>query len=96
MVTDLDSFTTAAREDLAAGELTCLVAKVEEIGPASFHMDLHLLENRFEFARALRVGESGDTEPPRPAPREPGRQTAEPTVAGAEHPEPGPDAASST
>src|SRR6266571_3358883 len=34
------------------------VAKVEAVGPASFHMDLHLLENRFEFARALRVPES--------------------------------------
>jgi sulfopyruvate decarboxylase subunit beta len=54
-VTALDQFTRAAREDLAADELTCLVAKVDAVGPASFHMDLHLLENRFEFARALRV-----------------------------------------
>jgi sulfopyruvate decarboxylase subunit beta len=30
------------------------VAKVEAVGPETFHMDLHLLENRFEFARALR------------------------------------------
>jgi sulfopyruvate decarboxylase subunit beta len=54
LVTQLDEFTAAARDDLSAGELTCLVAKVEDVGPASFHMDLHLLENRFEFARALR------------------------------------------
>src|SRR6266540_978927 len=59
MVDQLDEFTTAAREDLASGEVSCLVAKVEDVGPASFHMDLHLLENRFEFARALRVGEPG-------------------------------------
>ncbi len=57
-VATLEEFTAAAREDLAADELTCLVAKVEAVGPASFHMDLHLLENRFEFARALRVPES--------------------------------------
>jgi len=31
------------------------VAEVEPVGPASFHMDLHLLENRFEFPRALLV-----------------------------------------
>jgi sulfopyruvate decarboxylase subunit beta len=53
-----EEFTQAAREDLGADELTCLVAKVEAVGPASFHMDLHLLENRFEFARALRVQEA--------------------------------------
>jgi sulfopyruvate decarboxylase subunit beta len=53
-VTDLDAFTTAAKAAIAADELTCLVAKVEAVGPKSFHMDLHLLENRFEFQRALR------------------------------------------
>ena len=52
-VRDLDEFTQAAREAIAAPELRCLVAKVEAVGPAGFHMDLHLLENRFEFARAL-------------------------------------------
>jgi sulfopyruvate decarboxylase subunit beta len=57
MVTQLDDFTTAAREDLAIGALTVLVAKVEDVGPSSFAMDLHLLENRFEFARALRADE---------------------------------------
>ena len=57
MVTGLDEFTSAARDDLSSGELSCLVAKVEAVGPASFHMDLHLLENRFEFARALRPPE---------------------------------------
>ena len=96
MVNELDEFTAAAREDMASGEVSCLVAKVEDVGPASFHMDLHLLENRFEFARALRVGEPGDETPPRPAPREPGEQTDEPTVAADEHPDPGPETTTST
>jgi len=43
-----------ARDVPTADHLSCLVAKVEDVGPATFHMDLHLLENRFEFARALR------------------------------------------
>ena len=55
-VTASEEFTSAAREALGAQQLACLVAKVEEVGPASFHMDLHLLENRFEFQRALRPG----------------------------------------
>ncbi len=59
-VTTLEAFTAAATADLAADRLTCLVAKVEAVGPASFHMDLQLLENRFEFARALRPAASPD------------------------------------
>jgi sulfopyruvate decarboxylase subunit beta len=55
-VTDLDAFATAAKAAIAADELAFLVAKVEAVGPKSFHMDLHLLENRFEFQRALRPG----------------------------------------
>jgi sulfopyruvate decarboxylase alpha subunit len=38
---------------LAGGMLTTIVSKVEAIGPKSFHMDLPLLENRFQFKRAL-------------------------------------------
>jgi sulfopyruvate decarboxylase subunit beta len=33
--------------------MTTIVSKVEAIGPKSFHMDLPLLENRFQFKRAL-------------------------------------------
>ena len=55
-VADLDEFSTAAREAIARDELTCLVAKVEADVVTSFAMDLHLLENRFEFARSLRLG----------------------------------------
>ena len=54
-----DEFAEAARAAIAADELTCLVAKVEAVAPSSFHMDLALLENRFEFARALRSRSPG-------------------------------------
>ena len=53
--TTLDGFSSAARSAVVSNELHSLVAKVEAVGPAGFHMDLELLENRFEFARALRV-----------------------------------------
>lgn len=56
-VTDVDGFRNAALESIAASRLGCVVAKVEAVGPQSFAMDLHLLENRFEFARALRPTE---------------------------------------
>ncbi|MDQ3944812.1 MAG: thiamine pyrophosphate-dependent enzyme [Actinomycetota bacterium] len=49
----LEEFAAAFREDMAAGRFTFLLAKVEPVGPTSFHMDLHLLENRFAFSRAL-------------------------------------------
>lgn len=39
------------RSSIAGDELTCVVAKVEAIGPRSFHMDVSLLENRLEFQR---------------------------------------------
>ncbi len=38
---------------LAKNTLTTIVSKVEAIGPKSFHMDLPLLENRFQFKRSL-------------------------------------------
>ena len=40
-------------EALGAGELTTLIAKVDASGPASYHTDLAMLENRFEFRRCL-------------------------------------------
>jgi len=52
-VTTLDEFATAARAAIASDELTCVVAKVEADVVTSFAMGLHLLENRFEFARSL-------------------------------------------
>jgi sulfopyruvate decarboxylase subunit beta len=55
-VTTVDDFTAAVRHAFASGEVACVVAKVEADVVETFAMDLHLLENRFEFARGLRDG----------------------------------------
>jgi sulfopyruvate decarboxylase subunit beta len=52
-VHSLEEFTAAFDAALAAKDLTTLVAKVEAVGPAAFVTDLSLLENRYQFARAL-------------------------------------------
>jgi sulfopyruvate decarboxylase subunit beta len=57
---DLESFTREFHDALASNDLATLVAKVDATGPAAFLTDLGLLENRFQFQRALR-------EWPRPA-----------------------------
>ncbi|HKP29854.1 MAG TPA: thiamine pyrophosphate-dependent enzyme [Gemmatimonadales bacterium] len=59
-VRDLESFTREFNAAVAANDLATLVAKVDATGPAAFLTDLGLLENRFQFQRALR-------EWPRPA-----------------------------
>ena len=89
-VENLEDFVEAARAAIAAPALACVVAKVEAVGPASFHMDLHLLENRFEFARALRLPAPGELseEPPRPAPRGAEPVTAAPTISRPAFPDP--------
>ena len=66
--TDLEAFRSAAVEAIRGDELACLVAKVEAVGPKSFHMDLHMLENRFEFQRYLRPPIDRET-PPAPDPQ---------------------------
>lgn len=48
------AFAEELRSAIAADALACIVVKVEATGPASYAMDLQLLENRFAFARALR------------------------------------------
>ncbi len=48
-----ESLKAAVEEALASDTLTTIVSKVEAVGPKSFHMDLPLLENRFQFKRAL-------------------------------------------
>jgi sulfopyruvate decarboxylase subunit beta len=48
-----DDLTAAVSEALAGQTLTTIIAKVEAVGPKSFHMDLPLLENRFQFKRYL-------------------------------------------
>ena len=59
-VRDLEAFTREFNAAVAANDLATLVAKVDATGPAAFLTDLGLLENRFQFQRALR-------EWPRPA-----------------------------
>ncbi len=53
-VNTLDGFVSEFRAALAADDLTTLVAKVDAVGPPSFLTDLGLLENRFQFQRALK------------------------------------------
>jgi sulfopyruvate decarboxylase subunit beta len=48
-----ESLKAAVTQALASNTLTTIVSKVEAIGPKTFHMDLPLLENRFQFKRAL-------------------------------------------
>jgi sulfopyruvate decarboxylase subunit beta len=49
----LESLSKSVRDALASDTLTTIISKVEAIGPKTFHMDLPLLENRFQFKRAL-------------------------------------------
>ncbi len=51
----IPDLTAAVTEALASRTLTTIVSKVEAIAPKSFHMDLALLENRFQFGRALQA-----------------------------------------
>jgi sulfopyruvate decarboxylase subunit beta len=48
-----ESLKAAVGEALAGNTVTTIVSKVEAVGPKTFHMDLPLLENRFQFKRAL-------------------------------------------
>jgi len=48
-----DALKSAVSHALASHTLTTIISKVEAIGPKTFHMDLPLLENRFQFKRAL-------------------------------------------
>ena len=53
-VDTVEAFAREVEAALAARELATVVAKVDATGPASFHMDLGLIENRLQFARSLR------------------------------------------
>ena len=48
-----ESLKAGVAEALGSNTLTTIISKVEAIGPKSFHMDLPLLENRFQFKRCL-------------------------------------------
>ncbi len=50
-----DSLQGAVKDAFTSNTLTTIISKVEAIGPKSFHMDLPLLENRFQFKRSLEV-----------------------------------------
>ncbi len=54
-----ESLKAAVTEALASNSLTTIISKVEAIGPKSFHMDLPLLENRFQFKRCLEAMQKG-------------------------------------
>ncbi len=49
----IQSFQESVSDALHENTLTTIVSKVEAISPKSFHMDLALLENRFQFWRSL-------------------------------------------
>jgi sulfopyruvate decarboxylase subunit beta len=57
-VRSVDEFAARFDEALGSGALATIVAKVEAAGPATYHMDLTMLENRFEFQRYIRRGET--------------------------------------
>ena len=52
---DEAALVAAFREAVHGDRLTTLVAKVDAEGPASYFLDFHLLENRFEFQRHLQA-----------------------------------------
>jgi sulfopyruvate decarboxylase subunit beta len=54
-----ESLKAAVTEALASNTLSTIISKVEAIGPKSFHMDLPVLENRFQFKRCLEVMQKG-------------------------------------
>lgn len=60
-VSDPQALQETVGRALGGDELACIVAKVDAIGPPSFHMDITLLENRFEFRRYFK-----DLGPPSP------------------------------
>jgi sulfopyruvate decarboxylase subunit beta len=51
----LEKLQASVNDALQGRTLTTIISKVEAIGPKSFHMDLPLLENRFQFKRCLQA-----------------------------------------
>jgi len=49
----LESLQASVNDALKSNTLTTIISKVEAVGPKTFHMDLPLLENRFQFKRCL-------------------------------------------
>lgn len=65
-VGNLEDFGKAFDEAMRSGDLSCVVAKVEAVGPKGYVTDLALLENRFQFKRYIETLDAksrhGDTE----------------------------------
>ena len=53
-VDTVDELAAAFDTAITGDEMTTIVAKVADVGPAQFVTDLGLLENRFQFARYLK------------------------------------------
>src|SRR5579859_4876467 len=49
----IETLNESVSEALKSNTLTTIVSKVEAVSPKTFHMDLPLLENRFQFWRCL-------------------------------------------
>jgi sulfopyruvate decarboxylase subunit beta len=60
-VRTIGDFTKAFDSAMRADDLTCVVAKVEAVGPKGFVTDLALLENRFQFQRHIQKLRTGFT-----------------------------------
>jgi sulfopyruvate decarboxylase subunit beta len=61
-VRTLEEFDEAYDAAIHCGELSCIVVKVEAVGPKAYVTDLALLENRFQFQRHienLKVNQDG-------------------------------------
>ena len=52
-VTTLPDFSAAFDDAMKSNDLSCIVAKVEAVGPKAYVTDLSLLENRFQFRRHI-------------------------------------------
>jgi sulfopyruvate decarboxylase subunit beta len=52
-VTTLPDFSAAFEDATKSSDLSCIVAKVEALGPKAYVTNLSLLENRFQFARYI-------------------------------------------
>jgi len=51
---DVDAFATAVEDALSGDRHSFIAVNVETTGPALSPTEIHMLENRFEFARAMR------------------------------------------
>jgi sulfopyruvate decarboxylase subunit beta len=49
------SLQQSVKDALTSNTLTTIISKVDAVGPKTFHMDLPLLENRFQFWRCVQV-----------------------------------------